>query len=122
MAANSYPALNDVMYSELVILTEKVADLYPEIRYMNHLPLVKKDNSVILKLFSLEFSLVLFSLQYLKLIFAFVRRECKTILRLTFFLLRTARREEQLVLMESGIGSPCLDCRYIFILTLRGKT
>lgn len=74
MAANSYPALNDVMYSELVILTEKVADLYPEIRYMNHLPLVKKDNSVILKLFSLEFSLVLFSLQYLKLIFAFVRR------------------------------------------------
>ena len=32
MAANSYPALNDVMYSELVILTEKVADLCPEIR------------------------------------------------------------------------------------------
>lgn len=57
MAANSYPALNDVMYSELVILTEKVADLYPEIR--------------------------------------------------------TARREEQLVLMESGIGSPCLDCRRV---------
>ena len=33
MAANSYPALNDVMYSELVILTESVADLCPEIRY-----------------------------------------------------------------------------------------
>ena len=35
MAANSYPALNDVMYSELVILTEKVADLCPEIRWVN---------------------------------------------------------------------------------------
>ena len=34
MAANSYPALNDVMYSELVILTESVADLCPEIRYV----------------------------------------------------------------------------------------
>ena len=33
MAANSYPALNDVMFSELVILTESVADLCPEIRY-----------------------------------------------------------------------------------------
>ncbi|KAL9965961.1 hypothetical protein ACROYT_G029835 [Oculina patagonica] len=54
MAANSYPALNDVMYSELVILTEKVADLCPEIR--------------------------------------------------------TAYKEERLVPMESGIGSPCLDC------------
>ncbi|XP_068686158.1 4'-phosphopantetheine phosphatase-like isoform X1 [Montipora capricornis] len=32
MAANSYPALNDVMYSELVILTESVAKLCPEIR------------------------------------------------------------------------------------------
>ena len=47
MAANSYPALNDVMYSELVILTEKVADLCPEIRlvtgnmtgpWANHVP------------------------------------------------------------------------------------
>lgn len=33
MAANSYPALNDVMFSELVILTESVADLCSEIRY-----------------------------------------------------------------------------------------
>lgn len=33
MAANSYPALNDVMFSELVILTDSVADLCPEIRY-----------------------------------------------------------------------------------------
>lgn len=57
MAANSYPALNDVMYSELVILTEKVADLCPEIR--------------------------------------------------------TAKKEEHLVLMESGIGSPCLDFRRV---------
>ena len=47
MAANLYPALNDVMYSELVILTEKVADLCPEIRgesrnmtgpWANHVP------------------------------------------------------------------------------------
>lgn len=57
MAANSYPALNDVMYSELVILTEKVADLCPEIRI--------------------------------------------------------AYKEEQLVAMESGIGSPCLDFRRV---------
>lgn len=57
MAANSYPALNDVMHSELVILTEKIADLCPEIR--------------------------------------------------------NAHREERLVLMESGIGSPCLDCRRV---------
>jgi len=37
MAANSYPALNDVMYSELVILTESVADLCPEIRSVGFL-------------------------------------------------------------------------------------
>lgn len=57
MAANSYPALNDVMYSELVILTESVANLCPEIR--------------------------------------------------------TAYDEKRLVPMESGIGSPCLDCRRV---------
>ena len=34
MAANSYPALNDVMHSELMILTESVADLCPEIKYV----------------------------------------------------------------------------------------
>ena len=42
MAANTYPALNDVMYSELVILTEKVADLCPEIRFANLISLLEK--------------------------------------------------------------------------------
>ena len=44
MAANSYPALNDVMYSELVILTESVADLCPEIRFVRLVLTYSKEN------------------------------------------------------------------------------
>lgn len=68
----------------------------------------------------------LLSLQYI----FFTRRLCRRlrwniIFRLAFvflWVLRTAHREERLVLMESGIGSPCLDCRYGFCLTPRRKT
>lgn len=44
MAANSYPALNDVMHSELVILTESVADLCPEIRFVRPVLTYSKEN------------------------------------------------------------------------------
>ena len=46
MAANSYPALNDVMHSELVILTESVADLCPEIKYVRLTLTLLKNQSV----------------------------------------------------------------------------
>lgn len=40
----------------------------------------------------------------------------------TLFWIRTAKEEEQLVLMESGIGSPCLDCRLVYFILLLNST